>query len=137
MTNNIIFIHQCYIYINNIYICTPIYVVINIQTTKVVGDLAQFMTANNLSHDDVVARADELDFPESVVDFFRGGIVFFFFFCLCQIKLFIYFCLGLGQHPRGQWPEPLRSKVCSYYFFIRFTSINFYFNYKNFYIHQK
>eukprot|EP00019_Armaparvus_languidus_P006375 CAMPEP_0168600548 /NCGR_PEP_ID=MMETSP0420-20121227/12850_1 /TAXON_ID=498008 /ORGANISM="Pessonella sp." /LENGTH=1155 /DNA_ID=CAMNT_0008638661 /DNA_START=287 /DNA_END=3754 /DNA_ORIENTATION=- len=59
-------------------------------SSKVVGDLAQFMTANNLSHDDVVARADELDFPESVVDFFRGG---------------------LGQHPRGQWPEPLRSKI--------------------------
>jgi hypothetical protein len=39
----------------------------------VVGDLAQFMTANNLSHDDVVAKAGELDFPESVVDFFRGG----------------------------------------------------------------
>ncbi|KAK9426930.1 carbamoyl-phosphate synthase L chain, ATP binding domain-containing protein [Lipomyces doorenjongii] len=41
-------------------------------TSKVVGDLAQFMVSNKLSPDDVVARATELDFPDSVLDFFQG-----------------------------------------------------------------
>jgi len=58
-------------------------------SSKVVGDLAQFMTSNNLTKDDVSERADKLDFPESVIEFFQGY---------------------LGQPPGG-FPEPLRSKI--------------------------
>ncbi|TKX26130.1 pyruvate carboxylase [Elsinoe australis] len=58
-------------------------------TSKVVGDLAQFMVANSLSHDDVIEKAGELDFPSSVLEFFEGL---------------------MGQ-PYGGFPEPLRSKA--------------------------
>ena len=47
------------------------------------------MTQNSLSKTDVVERAEQLDFPSSVVDFFQGY---------------------LGQ-PVGGFPEPLRTKV--------------------------
>ena len=43
-------------------------------SSKVVGDLALFMVANGLSGDDVRARAKELDFPASVIEFFQGEI---------------------------------------------------------------
>lgn len=56
-------------------------------TSKVVGDLAQFMVANDLSYDDVHTKAKELDFPSSVLEFFEGL---------------------MGQ-PYGGFPEPLRS----------------------------
>jgi len=58
-------------------------------TSKVVGDLAQFMVSNKLSYDDVIAKAGELDFPGSVLEFFEGL---------------------MGQ-PYGGFPEPLRSKA--------------------------
>jgi pyruvate carboxylase len=69
-------------------------------TSKVVGDLAQFLVSNKLSYDDVcpfyniadrqvIERAEELDFPASVLDFFEGL---------------------MGQ-PYGGFPEPLRTKV--------------------------
>ncbi|XP_011629850.1 pyruvate carboxylase, mitochondrial isoform X2 [Pogonomyrmex barbatus] len=58
-------------------------------SSKVVGDLAQFMVQNKLSADDVVERAEELSFPKSVVEFLQGAI---------------------GE-PYGGFPEPLRSKV--------------------------
>jgi pyruvate carboxylase len=58
-------------------------------TSKVVGDLAQFMVSNKLSFDDVQAKADQLDFPGSVLEFFEGL---------------------MGQ-PYGGFPEPLRSKA--------------------------
>ncbi|KAH7913063.1 carbamoyl-phosphate synthase L chain, ATP binding domain-containing protein [Hygrophoropsis aurantiaca] len=58
-------------------------------SSKVVGDFAQWMTSNSFSKEDVLARADQLDFPSSVVEFFQGY---------------------LGQ-PVGGFPEPLRSKV--------------------------
>ncbi|KAI4251612.1 MAG: hypothetical protein L6R42_008318, partial [Xanthoria sp. 1 TBL-2021] len=56
-------------------------------TSKVVGDLAQFMVSNKLSYDDVINKAKELDFPGSVLEFFEGL---------------------MGQ-PYGGFPEPLRS----------------------------
>jgi len=43
-------------------------------SSKVVGDMAQYMVANNLSKDDVLSRGDSLSFPDSVVSFFRGDI---------------------------------------------------------------
>jgi pyruvate carboxylase len=58
-------------------------------TSKVVGDLAQFMVSNKLSFDDVQKRAAELDFPGSVLEFFEGL---------------------MGQ-PYGGFPEPLRTNA--------------------------
>jgi pyruvate carboxylase len=58
-------------------------------TSKVVGDLAQFMVSNKLTADDVKARAAELDFPGSVLEFLEGM---------------------MGQ-PYGGFPEPLRSNA--------------------------
>ncbi len=43
-------------------------------SSKVVGDMALFMVANNLTIEDVRKRASELDFPESVLEFFRGEL---------------------------------------------------------------
>ncbi|MCC6877743.1 MAG: pyruvate carboxylase [Sandaracinaceae bacterium] len=58
-------------------------------SSKVAGDLAQFMVQNDLDAKAVLERADELSFPTSVVEFFEGR---------------------LGQ-PYGGFPEPLRTKV--------------------------
>ncbi|KAG8297973.1 hypothetical protein J6590_025190 [Homalodisca vitripennis] len=58
-------------------------------SSKVVGDLAQFMVQNSLNSEDVMARAEELSFPKSVVEFLQGAI---------------------GEPYQG-FPEPLRSKV--------------------------
>ncbi|KAF1815693.1 pyruvate carboxylase [Eremomyces bilateralis CBS 781.70] len=58
-------------------------------TSKVVGDLAQFMVSNNLSYDDVLTKAEQLDFPSSVLEFFEGL---------------------MGQ-PYGGFPEPLRTQA--------------------------
>jgi pyruvate carboxylase len=58
-------------------------------SSKVVGDLAQFMVAQNLQPHDIVEQADTLALPQSVVDYLRGDI-------------------GI---PPGGFPEPLRSKV--------------------------
>uniref|UniRef100_H2YA21 Pyruvate carboxylase n=1 Tax=Ciona savignyi TaxID=51511 RepID=H2YA21_CIOSA len=58
-------------------------------SSKVVGDMAQFMVQNDLSADDVLERADELSLPQSVIDMMKGLI----------------------GYPPGGFPEPLRSKV--------------------------
>ena len=58
-------------------------------TSKVVGDLAQFMVSNKLAEQDVTDRAEQLDFPESVLEFLEGL---------------------MGQ-PYGGFPEPLRSRA--------------------------
>ncbi|EJU03925.1 pyruvate carboxylase [Dacryopinax primogenitus] len=58
-------------------------------SSKVVGDFAQWMVSNNLSKQDVIDRADTLDFPSSVIEFFQGY---------------------LGQ-PVGGFPEPLRTRI--------------------------
>lgn len=58
-------------------------------SSKVVGDMAQFMVQNNLTRADVEERADELSLPQSVIDMMRGHI----------------------GHPPGGFPEPLRSKI--------------------------
>lgn len=43
-------------------------------SSKVVGDLALFMVANNLSSAEVESRAGELDFPASVIEFLQGEL---------------------------------------------------------------
>ncbi len=58
-------------------------------TSKVVGDLALFMVANDLRPEDVVDPAREVAFPESVVSLFKGE---------------------LGFPPDG-FPQPLSRKV--------------------------
>ncbi|XP_072406999.1 pyruvate carboxylase, mitochondrial-like isoform X1 [Chiloscyllium punctatum] len=58
-------------------------------SSKIVGDLAQFMVQNNLTAGDVEQDAEELSFPQSLVEFLQGYI-------------------GI---PHGGFPEPFRSKV--------------------------
>ncbi|MCB0335221.1 MAG: pyruvate carboxylase, partial [Bdellovibrionales bacterium] len=58
-------------------------------SSKVVGDVALFMTSNKLTAEDLITRGDELSFPESLKSFFRGD---------------------LGQ-PFGGFPEALQAKV--------------------------
>ena len=58
-------------------------------SSKVVGDLAQFMVAQDLSAIDIAEQADTLAFPQSVVQYLRGEI-------------------GI---PPGGFPEPLRTNV--------------------------
>merc|ERR1719181_381863 len=58
-------------------------------SSKVVGDLAQFMVAQRLSPEQVVEQAESLALPDSVVQYFRGEI---------------------GQPPGG-FPEPITSRV--------------------------
>uniref|UniRef100_A0A7R9V6Z0 Pyruvate carboxylase n=1 Tax=Chlamydomonas euryale TaxID=1486919 RepID=A0A7R9V6Z0_9CHLO len=58
-------------------------------SSKVVGDLAQFMVQNKLDEHSLVEKAESLNFPTSVVEFLQGY---------------------LGQVPGG-FPEPLTSRV--------------------------
>ncbi|KAL3872702.1 hypothetical protein ACJMK2_035909 [Sinanodonta woodiana] len=58
-------------------------------SSKVVGDLAQFMVQNKLTAALVEEKAEELSFPVSVIEYFQGH---------------------LGEPPGG-YPEPLRSKI--------------------------
>jgi pyruvate carboxylase len=58
-------------------------------SSKVVGDMALFMTSNNLSKEDVFNKADTLAFPESVKQLFKGD---------------------LGQ-PFGGFPEKLQALI--------------------------
>ena len=58
-------------------------------SSKVVGDLAQFMVAQDLEAHDILDQAETLAFPDSVVNYLRGDI-------------------GI---PPGGFPEPLRTKV--------------------------
>ncbi|MRI01317.1 pyruvate carboxylase [Kriegella sp. EG-1] len=43
-------------------------------SSKVVGDMAQYMISNDLTIDEVLERGDEISFPESVKSFFRGEL---------------------------------------------------------------
>jgi pyruvate carboxylase len=58
-------------------------------SSKVTGDLAQFLVTNDLSKEEVLAKADTLSFPKSVIEYMQGFI---------------------GIPPFG-FPEPLRSQV--------------------------
>lgn len=58
-------------------------------TSKVVGDMALFMVASNITEAQVLAPEHEVDFPQSVVEFFHGD---------------------LGQPPGG-FPPDLQRKV--------------------------
>jgi len=43
-------------------------------SSKVVGDMALYMTANGLTAEDILERGDSLSFPESVVNLFKGHL---------------------------------------------------------------
>jgi pyruvate carboxylase len=43
-------------------------------SSKVVGDMALFMTSNNLTTQDIMERGESLSFPESVVSLFKGEL---------------------------------------------------------------
>lgn len=43
-------------------------------SSKVVGDMAQYMISNNLTVADVLERGEDISFPESVKSFFRGDL---------------------------------------------------------------
>jgi pyruvate carboxylase len=43
-------------------------------SSKVVGDMAQYLVSNNLTVEDVLERGDTISFPESVVSFFKGDL---------------------------------------------------------------
>lgn len=58
-------------------------------SSKVTGDLAQFIVANKLTEQEVIDKAESLSFPKSVIEYFQGF---------------------LGIPPFG-FPEPLRSRV--------------------------
>jgi pyruvate carboxylase len=58
-------------------------------SSKVVGDMAIWMVKQNLTPEAVKARAPELTFPESVIDYMSGAL----------------------GHPPGGFPEPLRTHV--------------------------
>ncbi|CAC5366019.1 PC [Mytilus coruscus] len=58
-------------------------------SSKVVGDMAQFMVQNKLNTIQVEDRAEDLSLPVSVIEYFQGF---------------------LGEPPGG-YPEPLRSKI--------------------------
>ena len=58
-------------------------------SSKVTGDLAQFIVANDLTEQQVIEEAETLSFPKSVIEYFQGL---------------------LGIPPFG-FPEPLRSRV--------------------------
>jgi len=58
-------------------------------SSKVCGDLAQFLVANDLTEEEVLEKAETLSFPKSVIEYFQGF---------------------LGIPPYG-FPEPLRTKV--------------------------
>jgi pyruvate carboxylase len=58
-------------------------------SSKVCGDLAQFIVSNKLTEEEIIERAETLSFPKSVVEYFQGF---------------------LGIPPYG-FPEPLRSRI--------------------------
>ncbi len=43
-------------------------------SSKVVGDMAQYMISNDLTVEDVLERGDTISFPQSVISFFKGDL---------------------------------------------------------------
>ena len=54
-------------------------------SSKVVGDLAQFMVQNGLDDTTLVERADALSFPGSVVEYMQVGCFRGWVFCVCGV----------------------------------------------------
>ena len=58
-------------------------------SSKVVGDMAIFMTANNLTAEDIMTRGDQISFPDSMIEMMKGD---------------------LGQRDEG-WPKELQKII--------------------------
>lgn len=58
-------------------------------SSKVVGDLAMFMTTNGYTKEDILEKGEDISFPDTVISFFKGEI---------------------GQ-PHGGFPEKMRKLV--------------------------
>lgn len=43
-------------------------------SSKVVGDMAMFMTSNGYSKEDILTKGKDISFPDSVINFFKGDI---------------------------------------------------------------
>lgn len=43
-------------------------------SSKVVGDMAMFMTSNGYSKEDILSKGMDISFPDSVINFFKGDI---------------------------------------------------------------
>ena len=43
-------------------------------SSKVVGDMAQYLVNNNIKATEVIEKGDEINFPQSVIDFFKGDL---------------------------------------------------------------
>ncbi|MEQ9051631.1 MAG: biotin/lipoyl-containing protein, partial [Marinoscillum sp.] len=43
-------------------------------SSKVVGDMAIFMTSNKLTEEEIMSRGDSISFPDSVISFFKGEL---------------------------------------------------------------
>ncbi len=43
-------------------------------SSKVVGDMAMFMTSNGYTRDDILTKGEDISFPDSVINFFKGDI---------------------------------------------------------------
>lgn len=43
-------------------------------SSKVVGDMAQYLVSNNLTIEDIWEKGESISFPESVISFFRGDL---------------------------------------------------------------
>lgn len=43
-------------------------------SSKVVGDMAQYLVNNNIKASEVLEKGDEINFPQSVIDFFKGDL---------------------------------------------------------------
>eukprot|EP00983_Pelagomonas_calceolata_P119367 1160599-Pelagomonas_calceolata.AAC.11 len=61
-------------------------------SSKVVGDLAQFMVQNDLDETSLVAKAAELSFPSSVVGSVLAEVQILG--CTCWAVLTLFFCGG-------------------------------------------
>lgn len=55
-------------------------------SSKIVGDLAQFMVQNELTRETLIERAEDLSFPKSVVDFMQV-LVFYVITVYFMLKL--------------------------------------------------
>ena len=43
-------------------------------SSKVVGDMAMFMTSNAYTREDILTKGEDISFPDSVINFFKGDI---------------------------------------------------------------
>ena len=79
-------------------------------SSKIVGDLAQFMVQNKLSSEDVKDQASSLSFPSSVIEFLQvrhqaaDNTV-------AREQLLIFCTQGQIGQPYQGFPEPLRSDI--------------------------